>query len=167
MASNGTIRIDFICVHNAGRSQMAAALAERERDERGLGGVVEIHSAGTNPADHVDETVVELMEEIGIDISDRRPTYVVLDDLKDSHYLVTMGCSVTEFNPAHYGVESRTWELRDPEEVAPDTVRDIRGEIDTRVEQLFDEIEATANDRAAEKSLSTRVRSAVEDALSF
>ena len=167
MASNGTIRIDFICVRNAGRSQMAAALAEQIRDERDLDGVVEIHSAGTNPADHIDGTVVGVMEEINIDISDRRPRYVVLDDLKDSHYLITMGCSITEFNPAQFGVESRTWELRDPEGTDPETVREIRDEIETRVEQLFDEIEATVNDRTTEKSLSARVQSAVKDALSF
>lgn len=165
MDSNGTIRIDFLCVHNAGRSQMAAALAERERDERGLDGVVEIHSAGTNPADHVDETVVKVMDEIGLDISDRRPSYVVLDDLKESHFLITMGCSIMEFNPVRYGVESRTWDFIEPEGNDIETVREIRDDIDARVDGLFDEIEATANDRAAQKSLSTRVRTALKDAL--
>jgi len=167
MASNGTIRIDFVCVHNAGRSQMAAALAEREREKRGLDGVVEIHSAGTDPADEIHDAVVEAMAEIDIDISDRQPKYVVLDDLKESHYLVTMGCSIREFNPARYGVESRTWELTDPDGKDLRTVREVRDEIRTRVRELFDEVEATANDRAVEKSLSKRVRSAVEDALSF
>jgi len=167
MASNGTLRIDFVCVHNSARSQMAAAFAEREREERGLDGVVEIRSGGTNPADHVNQTVAEAMDEVGIDISDRSPSYVVLDELKESHYLVTMGCTIAKMNPAQYGVESRTWDLEDPEGSDIETVRTIRDDVRTRVEELFDEIEDTANDRAAKKSLTTRVRTAVEDALSL
>jgi hypothetical protein len=68
-------------------------------------------------------------------------------------------------NPAQYGVESRTWDLEDPEGSDIETVRTIRDDVRTRVEELFDEIEDTANDRAAKKSLTTRVRTAVEDAL--
>jgi protein-tyrosine-phosphatase len=154
MAPTDTIQIDFMCVHNAGRSQMAAAFAEQERDEQGLGDVVEIHSAGTNPADHVDESVVEAMAERDVDRSDRRPSYVVLDDLGRSHYLVTMGCSISEFNPAHYGVEYRAWDLPDPAGEDLETVREIRDEVESRVAALFDEIEATANERAAENSRS-------------
>ncbi len=165
MASSNSIRVDFLCVHNAGRSQMAAALAERERDDRGLDGVVDIHSAGTDPADEVDETVVGVMDEIDIDISDRRPSYVVLDDLTESHYLISMGCSIREFDPALYGVESRRWNFVDPEGNDIETVRRIRDDIEARVQALFDEIEATAPDRAAQKSLTNRVRTAVKDAL--
>jgi protein-tyrosine-phosphatase len=146
---------------------MAAAFARRERDDRGLEGVVKINSAGTNPADHVAEEAVEAMGEVDIDISDQSPTYVVLDSLKRSHFLITMGCSIAEFNPDHYGVESREWKLTDPEGKDMETVRDVRDDIEGRVESLFDEIEATANERAAEKSLSQRVRTAVRDALSF
>ena len=167
MSSDGTIRVDFVCVHNAGRSQMAAVFAERERAERGLDGVVEIDSAGTNPADHVAEGVVAALAEVDLDVSDRSPSYVVLDDLKQSHFLITMGCSISEFNPGHYGVESREWDLTDPEGKDAETVREVRDEIEGRVAALFDEIEATANERAAQKSLSTRVRTAVRDALSF
>ena len=65
------IRLDFVCVHNAGRSQMAAAFAERERAERGLENVVEIHSGGTDPADTVHEEVIEAMAEVGVDIADK------------------------------------------------------------------------------------------------
>ena len=106
MASTDTIRIDFICVQNAGRSQMAAAFAELERDERGLEDIVEIHSAGTDPADKIHGNVVDAMAEVGIDLSDRSPSWVVPDDLKDSHYLVTIGRTITEFNPVQYGVET-------------------------------------------------------------
>jgi len=167
MANNGSIRLDFICVENAGRSQMAAAFAERERDDRGLDGVVEIHSAGTDPAGEIHEETVAAMSEIGIDLSDRSPSYVVLDDLKESHFLITMGCSIRQFNPDHYGVETRAWDLLDPDGKDAETVRGVRDEIEQRVEALFDEIERTANERAAEKSLSQRVRTAIQNAIPF
>ncbi len=168
MDNSGPIRIEFICVHNAGRSQMAAAFAERERDERDLDDVVEINSGGTDPAEEVHREVVAAMSEVDIDISDRSPTWVVLDDLKDSHYLVTMGCSITEFNPAQYGVESRAWDLTNPDGKDMETVREVRDEIERRVAELFDEIERTAAESDDEpESVSARVSSAVRDALSF
>ncbi len=168
MAATDTIRIDFICVHNAGRSQMAAAFAELERDERDLEDTVEIHSAGTDPADEVHPEVVDAMAEIGIDISDRSPSWVVLDDLKESHYLVTMGCTITEINPAQYGVESRAWDLTNPDGQDMGTVREVRDEIEQRVSDLFDEIERTAAESDEEpESVTARVSSAVRDALSF
>jgi len=168
MAQSDTVRLDFICVHNAGRSQMAAAFAERERDERGLHDLVEVHSGGTDPASEVHPEVVEAMAETDIDISDRSPTWVVLDDLKDSHYLVTMGCSITEFNPAQYGVEPRAWDLTNPDGKDMATVREVRDEIERRVEELFDEIERTAAETDDEPdSVSARVSSVVKDVLSF
>jgi protein-tyrosine-phosphatase len=167
MASSGKIRVDFICVHNARRSQMAAAFAEQEQDRRGLDDIVEIHSGGTSPADEIDETVVEAMAARDIDISDRQPKYIVLEDLKQSHFLITMGCSIREFEPAHYGVESRQWDLTDPADKDVETVEAVRDEIEERVAALFDEIEQTANEQAAQKSLSTRVRTAVRDAFSL
>ncbi|PSQ58761.1 MAG: low molecular weight phosphatase family protein [Halobacteriales archaeon SW_9_67_25] len=168
MAATDTVRIDFICVHNAGRSQMAAAFAERERAERGLEEVVEIHSGGTDPADEIHSEVVDAMAEEEFDLSDRSPSWVVLDDLKDSHYLVTMGCSITEFNPAQYGVESRAWDLTNPDGKDMETVREVRDEIERRVSGLFDEIERTAAESDDEsESVTARVSSAVRDALSF
>ncbi|MEF8783079.1 MAG: low molecular weight phosphatase family protein [Haloarculaceae archaeon] len=169
MAPPERVQIDFVCVHNAGRSQMAAAFAEREATERGLEDAVEIHSSGTDPADHVHEEVVEAMEEVGFDMSDRSPTWVVLDDLKDSHYLVTMGCSITEINPAQYGVESRAWDLVNPDGKDMETVREVRDKIEQRVENLFDEIERTAAEDAGDEtqSVADRVSSVVRGALPF
>ena len=84
MISIGKIRLDFVCVRDVGRSQMAAAFAERERAERGLEDIVETHSGGTDPADTVHEEVVEAMAEVGVDIADQAPTYVAdLNELKD------------------------------------------------------------------------------------
>ena len=136
------IHVMFMCVENAGRSQMAAALAERERERRGLEDAVEIHSAGTHPADAVHGNVVEALAEIDVDVSDRAPTLVDLEALKGMDYLVTMGCYVAEFDPATFIEETREWELRNPEGEDLETTRGIREEIAERVSDLFDELEA-------------------------
>ncbi|MEF8820839.1 MAG: low molecular weight phosphatase family protein [Halovenus sp.] len=121
---------------------MAAAFAEQERSERGLEDTVEIHSGGTEPADAVHEVVVAAMAEVGIDMADRSPKWVAeLAELEHSDYLVTMGCSIAEFDPARYGVESRDWILPNPDGQDMETVRDIRDEIEAKVGTLFDEIE--------------------------
>lgn len=167
MALSEQVRVDFLCVENAGRSQMAAAFAEREADERGLDDLVEVHSAGTKPADDISETVVEAMAEVGIDISDRSPRWVDLDDLKRSLFVITMGCTISEFSPSSYGVEYRAWDLTDPSGEDIETVRAIRDELDGRVNELFDEIEDVAQDLDTQRSLSNRVTHAIKNALSL
>ena len=168
MASIDNIRLDFVCVHNAGRSQMAAAFAERERAERGLEDVVEIHSGGTDPADTVHEKVVEAMAECEVDIADKTPKHVAeLDELKDTDYLVTMGCSVTKFNPAKYGVRSREWNLTNPDGQDMETVREVRDEIERRIETLFDELERLADGKRAGAGSSGGVITAIRDSLSL
>ncbi len=168
MASINKIRLDFVCVHNAGRSQMAAAFAERERAERGLEGIVEIHSGGTDPADTVHEEVVEAMAECGIDIADKTPKYVAdLADLKNTDYLVTMGCSITKFNPAQYGVESHEWNLVNPDGQDMETVREVRDEIEHQVETLFDELERLADEKQANVDSAGGVITAIRDSLSL
>ena len=167
MASDDTIRLDFVCVHNAGRSQMAAAFAERERSERDLEDVVEIHSGGTDPGDDVHEDVVEAMAEVGLDIADRSPNWVAdLDQLETSDYLVTMGCSISQFDPTQYGVESYDWDLTNPDGENTDVVRDVRDDIETRVDALFDDIERLAEDKR-ENTSSNGVFEAIRDSLSM
>lgn len=162
------IRIDFVCVHNAGRSQMAAAFAERERTRLGLEDIVEIHSGGTDPADTIHEEVVEAMAEVGIDIADRSPGYVAsLDQLEESDYLVTMGCSISKINPAQYGVESHDWDLVNPDGRDMNTVREVRDEIETRVGVLFGEIERLVDEQRASSDSSGGVVTAIRDALSL
>lgn len=151
MVSDDTLRLDFVCVHNAGRSQMATAFAERERADRDLVDVVEIHTGGTQPADAVHEAVVEAMAEVGIDITDRSPKWMPdLDPLADSDYVITMGCTITKCNPDQHGVESHEWNLTDPVGRDVATVRKVRDEIETRVVALFDELEELADERRAE-----------------
>ncbi len=167
MVSNDTVRLDFVCVHNAGRSQMAAAFAEREREERGLEDLIEVHSGGTEPAEEVHPEVVDVMAEVGIDLTGRTPDYVDLEHLRDSQYLVTMGCSIREFNPASYGVESREWDLPNPKDEDMETVREVRDETERRIRTLFDEIETVVAREDAEEPLSKRFTAALKQRLSF
>ncbi|NHN47247.1 low molecular weight phosphatase family protein [Halostella sp. JP-L12] len=128
------MKLAFVCVGNAGRSQMAAALAERERDRRGLNAAV--ISGGVDPADSVHDEVVDALREEGIDIGDRAPRRIAPDDIADADYVVTMGCSVDQFAPDGWTGESRVWDLG-----AGGTDEQL-AEIRERVAALFDEIEA-------------------------
>jgi len=136
------VRVAFVCVQNAGRSQMATAFAEREREDRGLAGEIEIVTGGTDPAEHVHGIVLEAMEEVGIDLSDRRPREVTPEELQSCEYVITMGCSAEDVCPATWSGENRDWGLDDPDGRPIEEVREIRGQIETRVADLFDELEA-------------------------
>jgi len=158
MPNQAEVEVVFACVHNAGRSQMAAAFAERELDRRGLGGRVEVRSGGTRPADEIHGGVREVMSEVGVDLSEASPGYVDLELLRDSEYLVTMGCTIAEFNPNSLGVDTREWDLTDPAEADPETARAVRDELEERVEGLVDEIEADLAEPVESRSLSARIR---------
>ena len=136
-------RVAFVCVQNAGRSQMAAAFARMERDVRGFDWVG-IVTGGTDPADAVHEVVVEAMAEVGIDLSDRTPRPVRPDELADCDIVITMGCSADDVCPATWQGESRDWALDDPHGRSLAEVRSIRDEIEKRVAALFDELAADA-----------------------
>jgi protein-tyrosine-phosphatase len=142
------LRVAFVCVENAGRSQMAAALAERERDRRGLDGAVEVRSGGTAPAEHVHDVVVRAMAELDVDISGRRPREIPREELLDVDVLVTMGCSADDVCPATWRGDARDWGLDDPADRPLEEVRGIRDEIAERVADLFDEMERGVVSRA-------------------
>jgi protein-tyrosine-phosphatase len=131
------IRVAFVCVRNAGRSQMAAAFAERERDRRSLDDRVEILSGGTRPADAIHGVVVDAMAEVGLDVSDRTPRAVDDDELRACDHVATMGCSTLDLGGVA-GVEVRDWALDDPGEADIGRVREIRDEVERRVVALFD-----------------------------
>ena len=137
------IRVAFMCVQNAGRSQMSAAFARRERERRELEGQVEILTAGTHPADTVHEEVIEAMTEIGIDLSTRTPREISLEELQSCDYVATMGCSTLDVGDVGDDVDVRDWALEDPDGKDPDRVREIREEIEGRIVELFDELDAT------------------------
>ena len=133
---DGVVRLGFVCVQNAGRSQMSAAFAERERRERGLDDRVEVVTGGTHPADEVHPEVVEAMGELDIDLADRVPREVSTAELNACDVVATMGCSTLTLAD---GVEARDWALDDPHGQDVERVREIRDEIERRVVALFDE----------------------------
>ena len=131
--------IAFVCVQNAGRSQMATAFAEHERETRGLDSI-DIHSGGTYPADAVHEIVVEVMDEEGIDLSVNTPREITEEELEKCTYVATMGCSTLSL-PSE--IEVRDWDLDDPHGKSKREARRIREEIRERIVSLFDELETT------------------------
>ncbi len=119
----------FVCVHNAGRSQMAAGFL------RALAGeAVEVRSAGSQPADRINPVAVEAMAEVGIDITDQTPKILTAGSAEASSVVVTMGCG--DVCPYFPGQTHLDWELDDPAGQGIDAVRPIRDEIRTRVEAL-------------------------------
>ncbi|ORB70146.1 heat-shock protein HtpX [Mycobacterium scrofulaceum] len=123
----------FVCVHNAGRSQMAAALLSRM-----AGGRVEVRSAGTQPADEVNPVAVAALAELGIDLTAATPTVLTGDDVRVSDVVITMGCGDT--CPYFPGVSYRDWKVPDPAGRPLTAVRAIRDDIATRVEALIAEL---------------------------
>ena len=125
----------FVCVHNAGRSQMAAALLAHRAGDR-----VTVRSAGSDPADAVNPAVVGAMAELGIDISGEQPKILTVDAARAADVVVTMGCG--DACPVFPGKRYLDWQLDDPAGQGIDDVRPIRDEIDRRVRALLDELVA-------------------------
>lgn len=144
-------RLGFVCVQNAGRSQMASAFAERERDRRNV--AVDIVTGGTHPAESVHEEVIEVMREDGIDLGDRTPREITTEELESCTVVATMGCSSLDMSEAESNTEIRDWALDDPAGKEIETVREIRKEIEGRVRTLFDELDGGgASDRPEDTS---------------
>lgn len=131
--------VAFICVRNAGRSQMATAFAERETEDRGLD--IDVITGGTEPAEEIHGVVADVMEEVGFDIRDRRPREITTDELEGTDYVVTMGCDGSDVCPGAFTGDNRDWGLDDPGEASIEEAREIRDSIRERVSVLFDEIE--------------------------
>lgn len=136
------VRVAFVCVANAGRSQMAAAFADRELERRDLEGQVEVLSGGTDPADAVHDVVVAAMSEVEADLRESGPRAITPDELAAMDLVVTMGCSAEGVCPATWRGDARDWDLDDPEGRSLMEVRGIREEIRDRVAALFDEFDA-------------------------
>jgi arsenate reductase (thioredoxin) len=127
-------RVLFVCLHNAGRSQMSEALFERAAEGRH-----EARSAGTTPADRVHPEVVEAMAEVGIDLGGRRPRRLSREDAEWADAVVTMGCG--DECPYVPGKRYLDWDLPDPKGQSPQAVRATRDEIDRRVRELVAELD--------------------------
>jgi arsenate reductase len=123
----------FVCVHNAGRSQMAGAFLERRAHGR-----VRVRSAGSEPGDRVDPAVIEARAEIGIDLSTAFPKPLTDDAVRAADVVITMGCG--DACPIYPGKRYVDWDLPDPAGKPVEAVRPIRDEIDERVRALVDEL---------------------------
>lgn len=128
----------FVCVHNAGRSQMAAAYLTHMSK-----GTIEVRSAGSEPADRINPAAVKAMAEEGIDISAEAPKILTTDAVKASDVVITMGCGDT--CPFYPGKRYEDWELEDPAGKGIDAVRPIRDEIRRRVDKLISELQPVAS----------------------
>ena len=123
----------FVCVHNAGRSQMAAGYLAHL-----AGGQIDVRSAGSEPADRLNPVVVEAMAEEGIDITDERPKILTTDAVQASDVVITMGCGDT--CPWYPGKRYEDWILDDPAGRGLDDIRPIRDNIRFRIGKLIDEL---------------------------
>jgi len=124
----------FVCVHNAGRSQMAAGWLRHL-----AGDAVEVRSAGSIPGDQVNPAAVAAMAEVGIDISGQRPTVLTPDAVEASDVVITMGCG--DACPVFPGKRYLDWELTDPAGKGVEAVRPIRDEIEARIRGLLTELD--------------------------
>ncbi len=127
----------FVCVHNAGRSQMAAGYLQALAGDR-----IDVLSAGSEPKDQINPVAVDAMAEEGIDIADNVPKLLTVDAVKESDVVITMGCG--DACPIFPGKRYEDWQLDDPAGQDADTVRRIRDEIRARVEALIGELTPTA-----------------------
>jgi protein-tyrosine-phosphatase len=120
----------FVCVHNAGRSQMAAGLVKLRSEGR-----VDVRSAGTAPGERINPAVIEVMDELGVDMSGEFPKPLTDEVVRAADVVITMGCG--DACPIYPGKRYEDWQLDDPADQDVATVRRIRDEIDTRVQGLI------------------------------
>ena len=123
----------FVCVHNAGRSQMAAGLVRLRSD-----GAIHVRSAGSDPAESINPAVIQAMEELGIDLSEEFPKPLTDEAVRAADVVITMGCG--DACPIYPGKRYEDWTLDDPAGQDVETVRRIRDEVDARVRKLVGEL---------------------------
>ena len=123
----------FVCVHNAGRSQMAAGLLERAAEGR-----VEVRSGGSDPADRLNPAVVAAMSEIGLDVTHEHPKPLIDEAVRAADVVITMGCG--DACPIYPGKRYEDWEVNDPAEAELDALRQIRDEIGERARRLLADV---------------------------
>jgi protein-tyrosine-phosphatase len=123
----------FVCVHNAGRSQMAAGLVELRSERR-----IHVRSAGSAPGEEINPAVVAAMGELGVDMSEEFPKPLTDEAVEAADVVITMGCG--DACPIYPGKRYEDWELEDPAGKDLETVRRIRDEIDARVQRLVGEL---------------------------
>ena len=127
---NGIPEVLFVCVHNAGRSQMAAALLSHHAQGR-----IHVRSAGSDPTDKINPAVVEAMEEIGLDLSQEFPKPLTDEFVRAADVIITMGCG--DACPIYAGKRYEDWEVEDPAGKSVEEVRRIRDDLAARVQTLI------------------------------
>ena len=130
---SGKPSVLFVCVHNAGRSQMAQGWLRHLAGDR-----VEVRSAGSAPGTAINPVAVQAMAEVGIDITGEHPKILTVDAVRESDVVITMGCG--DACPVFPGKRYEDWELTDPAGQGIDVVRQVRDEIRVRIEALLDEL---------------------------
>ncbi|MFF7884771.1 arsenate reductase ArsC [Streptomyces sp. NPDC007896] len=135
MSATPLASVLFVCVHNAGRSQMAAGFLSHLAGDR-----IEVRSAGSIPGEQVNPAAVEAMREVGVDIAGRQPKLLTTEAVQASDYVITMGCG--DACPVFPGKKYLDWALEDPAGKGVESVRPVRDEIKARVEKLISEIDA-------------------------
>ncbi|MFF7598400.1 arsenate reductase ArsC [Streptomyces mirabilis] len=135
MSATPLASVLFVCVHNAGRSQMAAGFLSHLAGDR-----IEVRSAGSIPGEQVNPAAVEAMREVGVDIAGRQPKLLTIEAVQASDYVISMGCG--DACPVFPGKKYLDWALEDPAGKSVESVRPIRDEIKARVENLISEIDA-------------------------
>ena len=133
MSANHTPSVLFVCVHNAGRSQMAAGFLRDIAGDR-----IEVRSAGSMPAEQINPVAVAAMSEVGIDITAEQPKVLTVEAVQSSDVVITMGCG--DACPIFPGKRYEDWELDDPAGQGIEAVRPIRDDIRARIEQLVSEL---------------------------
>jgi len=128
-------KVLFVCVENAGRSQMAEAFAKKYGR-----GKVEAESAGTMPAKEVNPVVIQVMREKGIDLSAKKPKLIVNEMVREADMIIVMGCSAQGFCPATFLNKVIDWGIEDPKDKPIEKVREIRDEIERKVKKLIEEM---------------------------
>ncbi|MDQ2748572.1 MAG: arsenate reductase ArsC [Pseudonocardiales bacterium] len=123
----------FVCVHNAGRSQMAAGWLSHVASDR-----IEVRSAGSEPAEQINPVAVEAMAEVGVDISGGQPEILTFEAVRESDVVITMGCG--DACPIFPGKRYEDWDLTDPAGQGIEVVRGVRDEIRSRISALVDEL---------------------------
>jgi protein-tyrosine-phosphatase len=126
----------FVCVENAGRSQMAEAFANKYGKEK-----IIASSAGNKPADKINQVVVQVMQEKGIDISSKKPKLLTFQMAQESDLIVTMGCNDQGICPGPFFKPTVDWKLEDHKAKSIEKVREIRDEIESKVQRLIEENE--------------------------
>jgi protein-tyrosine-phosphatase len=132
----------FVCIHNAGRSQMAAAFLRHHGGDR-----VVVRSAGSAPAETINPAVAEVMAERGIDLSGQQPKKLTAENVQRSDVVITMGCG--DACPVFPGTRYLDWQLEDPAGRGADEIRPIRDDIERRVQDLLSELAGATAGRAA------------------